>query len=170
MQSPLYLEAVAYAKSLQQSITGSIEALEADSVPTNFLGQPTRKPATFLRDSWTRPNNGGEGISCVLAGGAVLEKGGVNISIINGVLPPRAVQQMRADHAGLETVAAGQSLPYAVVGLSIVLHPNNPMAPTCHFNFRYFETYDPKDLSKPVASWFGSVPNPSCRPIPCYPR
>lgn len=87
----------------------------------------------------------------------MLEKGGVNISIINGVLPPKAVQQMRADHAGLETVAAGESLPYAVVGLSIVLHPNNPMAPTCHFNFRYFETYDPKDLTKPVASWFGSV-------------
>ncbi|KAL7409780.1 Coproporphyrinogen III oxidase, partial [Mrakia frigida] len=144
----------AYVKSLQETITSSIEKLEEEATPSSLFSTPP-PPARFLHDSWIRPNNGGEGTSCVIKGGTVLEKGGVNISIIQGLLPPRAVAQMRADHAGLEHVDKTKSLPYAVVGLSIVLHPNNPLAPTCHFNIRYFEIYDDKDLTKPVASWFG---------------
>lgn len=39
---------------------------------------------------------GGGGITCVMEDGDVFEKAGVNISVVHGVLPPGAVQQMRA--------------------------------------------------------------------------
>ena len=31
-------------------------------------------------------------------------------------------------------------VPFFACGLSSVMHPRNPMAPTMHFNYRYFET------------------------------
>jgi coproporphyrinogen III oxidase len=37
--------------------------------------------------------------------------------------------------------------------LSMVLHPVNPMAPTVHLNYRYFETANPDGTSN--AWWFG---------------
>ena len=38
-------------------------------------------------------------------------------------------------------------------GLSLVLHPNNPMVPTVHANWRYFEMYD--EQGDIVTQWFG---------------
>ena len=38
-------------------------------------------------------------------------------------------------------------------GLSLVIHPKNPMAPTVHANWRYFEMYD--DNGNVINSWFG---------------
>ena len=57
----------------------------------------------FRVDRWLRKEGGG-GITCVLQDGEVLEKAGVNISVVRGVLPPKAVQQMRArlDHSSIE--------------------------------------------------------------------
>ena len=31
-------------------------------------------------------------------------------------------------------------VPFFAAGISSVMHPNNPHAPTMHFNYRYFET------------------------------
>ncbi|CDZ97010.1 Coproporphyrinogen III oxidase CPO/HEM13 [Phaffia rhodozyma] len=147
--SPQYTAMVDYVRSLQQRITSSIESLEAAHTPS------ADSPAKFLHDSWSRANHGGEGMSCVLTSGRIIEKGGVNISIVHGLLPPRAIAQMKADHSVLGSVPAGTSLPYSACGLSLVLHPKNPMAPTVHMNIRYFETYHPDDLSTPLACWFG---------------
>ena len=44
----------------------------------------------------------------------------------------------RATEDGL--VKAGDTIDYFATGLSCVMHPRNPMAPTMHFNYRYFET------------------------------
>jgi len=78
----------------------------------------------------------------VLEGGKVLEKAGVNISGVHGDLPP-AMQQY---------FGVGESQFYAC-GLSLVLHPRNPMAPTVHANWRYFELYDLSGHL--IDSWFG---------------
>lgn len=51
----------------------------------------------FKADEYARPLGGG-GRSCVLQGGKVFEKAGVNISVVHGDLPPAAVKQMRARH------------------------------------------------------------------------
>ena len=129
--------------------------------------------ARFLIDSWLR-KEGGEGISCVLQDGETFEKAGVNISVVHGNLPPAAIRQMSADHAGLLEKTGYRlegadpqvkGLPFYAAGLSLVVHPRNPFAPTVHFNYRYFELTHPETLAdgspnprystEPVAWWFG---------------
>lgn len=148
-----------------------MEELEA-SVPPNEHA-PAMQAPTFERDHWLRPQ-GGEGSSCVIRGGRVFEKGGVNVSVVHGKLPPAAIKQMRADHKSLKISEEDKdkSMPFFAAGISIVLHPWNPHAPTIHMNYRYFEVdrpETPKDAldttsgsstaagfaAEPVAWWFG---------------
>ena len=112
----------------------------------------------FRRDKWNRPNGGG-GTSCVLQEGNVFEKAGVNTSIVYGSLPRPAIEKMRADHKSFVDSDA-ESLDFFAAGISLVLHPHNPMAPTVHLNYRYFETSDPRDPVNATGQathnwWFG---------------
>ena len=104
----------------------------------------------FCKDTWTRPA-GGDGVSCVLQDGKVFEKAGVNTSIVYGTLPRVAIAKMRVNHKALDPDI--DSLEFFAAGLSLVLHPQNPMAPTVHLNYRYFETMDKSGDGK--AWWFG---------------
>ena len=113
----------------------------------------------FKVDTWERPHGGG-GISCVLQDGNVFEKAGVNISIVYGTLPRPAILKMRANHKALDPDV--DSLQFFASGLSIVLHPKNPMAPTIHMNCRYFETANADGSSN--AWWFGGGTDLT----PCY--
>lgn len=108
----------------------------------------------FHTDSWVRGDNGGGGLSMVLQNGTTFEKGGVNISVVHGKLPPQAVQRMRADHKNLKGCGADGLVAFFACGLSLVIHPHNPHAPTTHLNYRYFETEDP-ETGEPGAWWFG---------------
>tara|TARA_B100000767_G_scaffold270717_1_gene294976 strand:- start:37492 stop:38394 length:903 start_codon:yes stop_codon:yes gene_type:complete len=96
---------------------------------------------TFKEDIWKRSEGGG-GRTRVIENGAVFEKGGVNISRVHGDLP-KTMQT---------TLNVSQSSFYAC-GLSLVLHPKNPLLPTVHANWRYFEMYDLK--GNIVDQWFG---------------
>lgn len=100
----------------------------------------------FIIDRWKREEGGG-GITCVLQDGDVFEKAGVNISVVSGNLPAAAAQQMRSRGKKLSD---GQ-LPFFAAGISAVIHPRNPMVPTIHFNYRYFEVDDKGDKQW----WFG---------------
>jgi coproporphyrinogen III oxidase len=139
-----------YIENLQNTIVTALEKLDPNAPP-------------FFRDRWERPNQGGYGISSVFStpfsptpATTILEKAGVNISVVHGSLPPRAVKQMVADHATLPYNPDSQEeLPFFAAGLSIVIHPRNPHAPTVHANYRYFEVYDPADESRVTAWWFG---------------
>lgn len=88
----------------------------------------------FKIDRWERKEGGG-GITCVLQDGDVFEKAGVNISVVSGNLPPGAVAQMKSRGKNL----GEGKLPFFAAGVSSVIHPRNPMVPTIHFNYRYFE-------------------------------
>lgn len=105
----------------------------------------------FRIDEWERPNGGGGGRTCVMQDGNVFEKAGVNISIVHGKLNKKAIEDMRQNHKNLASDA--DSLNFYVLGLSMVMHPKNPMAPTVHMNCRYFETIKPDGTSK--SAWFG---------------
>ncbi|CAN6674879.1 oxygen-dependent coproporphyrinogen-III oxidase [Trichomonascus vanleenenianus] len=107
----------------------------------------------FRVDKWERPNNGGYGITTVIENGNVIEKGGCNISVIQGAIPPAGVQKMRVDHSSLRSVDPEGHVPFRVCGLSMIMHPKNPMAPTVHLNYRYFETQNQDGT--PQAWWFG---------------
>ncbi|TYJ27738.1 hypothetical protein E1A91_A07G209300v1 [Gossypium mustelinum] len=122
---------------MQESVCGALEALDG--------------AGKFKEDAWTRPGGGG-GISRVLQDGAVFEKAGVNISVVYGVMPPEAYRAAKASAADQKP----GPVPFFAAGISSVLHPKNPFAPTLHFNYRYFETDAPKDTpGAPRQWWFG---------------
>lgn len=66
----------------------------------------------------------------------VFEKAGVNISVIRGNLKPQLAKQMTAQRG--KQLGPGPHTFFAS-GISSVIHPRNPMVPTMHFNYRYFE-------------------------------
>ena len=82
----------------------------------------------FRRDDWLRPE-GGSGTSCVIESGNVLERGGVNFSHVMGDRLPPSASAARPHLAGRG---------FEVMGVSLVLHPRNPYAPTVHMNVRLF--------------------------------
>jgi coproporphyrinogen III oxidase len=88
----------------------------------------------FLVEKWERQEGGG-GVTCVMGEGEVFEKAGVNVSVVHGILPPGAAQQMRSRGKQLKE----GKLPFFAAGISSVIHPRNPNVPTIHFNYRYFE-------------------------------
>lgn len=97
--------------------------------------------ARFQEDKWERPGGGG-GKTRVIADGDVIEKGGVNTSIVHGALPETMQKAFK--------VEAGE---FFACGISLVIHPVNPFVPTTHANYRYFELYD--DKGNEIDSWFG---------------
>ena len=97
--------------------------------------------AKFREDLWHRPEGGG-GRTRVIENGSVFEKGGVNISAVHDTLPDTMQQLFNVGEAD-----------FFACGLSLVIHPKNPMVPTVHANWRYFEMYD--DNGNVINSWFG---------------
>lgn len=95
----------------------------------------------FKEDLWQRPEGGG-GRTRVIENGDVFEKGGVNISAVHGELP----ETMQA-YFGVKNAH------FYACGLSLVIHPKNPMVPTVHANWRYFELYNQQN--EIVDQWFG---------------
>lgn len=123
-------EAARLVGALQERICERVSAVERTIA--NRLG---RTPAAFRCDDWRSdgaPNAvSGHGSTRIIADGAAFEKGGVNTSVVTGTaLPPSLVAQ-RPELAGHGFFAAG---------VSVVMHPRNPHAPTAHCNYRYFET------------------------------
>jgi coproporphyrinogen III oxidase len=116
-----------YIQDLQNTITTKLEAVDGK--------------ATFKEDLWKRKEGGG-GRTRVIENGNVFEKGGVNISAVHGKLP-----ETMQHYFGVEDA------DFFACGLSLVLHPKNPMVPTVHANWRYFEMYD--QAGNIVDQWFG---------------
>jgi coproporphyrinogen III oxidase len=122
-------EAVAeYLLGLQDRICAELSVLDGGTA--------------FLEDAWTRPEGGG-GRTRVLSGGEVFEKAGVNFSRVSGGVLPASASAHRPELAGRSFVA---------MGVSLVIHPNNPYVPTSHANVRLFVAQHPD--AAPVW-WFG---------------
>ncbi|KAF7725320.1 Coproporphyrinogen-III oxidase [Apophysomyces ossiformis] len=132
---PMRLRMEAFVKGLQDRIVSDIEALDGKQ---------------FTRTTWKR-QEGGEGITCVLQDGNVFEKAGVGVSIVYGQLPKAAVEQMRHDRG--KDISADGPVPFFAAGISLVMHPHNPNAPTVHLNYRYFEIEN--EDGSPKMWWFG---------------
>lgn len=101
----------------------------------------------FREDAWERPGGGG-GRSRVIQDSDVFEKAGVNVSVVHGTLSPAAASKM----GGGQALSPDADLAFFATGVSLVLHPHNPFAPTVHANYRYFERGSGET---PAAWWFG---------------
>ena len=116
-----------YLLDLQARIVAGLEGID---------GEP------FRRDEWSRPEGGG-GLSRLIENGSVLERGGVLFSHVMGERMPASATAHRPELAGRS---------WEAMGVSLVLHPRNPYAPTVHLNVRYFLAQKPD--ADPVW-WFG---------------
>jgi coproporphyrinogen III oxidase len=117
----------AWLLQLQNDIVQALEAVDG---------------ASFLRDEWQRAEGGG-GISRLVEEGNVIERGGVNFSHVLGAKLPPSASAHRPDIGGN---------PWEAMGVSLVIHPRNPYAPTVHMNVRFFSTTNA--AGEPVW-WFG---------------
>lgn len=81
----------------------------------------------FREDIWERPGGGG-GRTRIYTGEHI-EKGGVNFSAVEGIMPEKITKAL-----GINPTS------FFATGVSIVLHPSNPHIPIIHMNVRYFET------------------------------
>lgn len=113
---------------LQESIVARLAAIDPD--------------VAIVTDKWDR-DSGGSGISRVMSGGKVFEKGGVNFSHVFGKAMPASATAERPELAGRA---------FQAMGVSLVIHPLNPMVPTSHANFRLFVAEKEGEES---VWWFG---------------
>jgi coproporphyrinogen III oxidase len=117
-----------YLLNLQDNICKALEGEEPE--------------ARFFEDLWTRSEGGG-GRTRVLSNGQVFEQGGVNFSHVSGFnLPPSATAK-RPELANRQ---------FQAMGVSLVIHPNNPYVPTSHANVRLFIA---EKKNVPAIWWFG---------------
>ena len=118
-----------YLIDLQQTICSEIELLDGGTV--------------FEQDYWSRDDQRGNGVTCIISNGNVFEKGGVNFSIIHGDKMPKSATALRPELEGRQ---------YTALGVSLVLHPDNPFIPTAHANVRFFVA---EEQGKDPIWWFG---------------
>lgn len=116
-----------YLQDLQHRIVTALEEID---------GKP------FIADAWTRAEGGG-GVSRIIEQGNVLERGGVGFSHVTGTALPPSAAASRPEIAGRG---------WEAMGVSLVLHPRNPYAPTVHMNVRFFTT---TNASGEPVWWFG---------------
>jgi coproporphyrinogen III oxidase len=96
----------------------------------------------FERDAWERNGSdgglSGRGVTAVQENGPVFERAGVALSDVRGSKLPPAATARNPQLAGRE---------FRAMGVSVVMHPRNPYAPTSHMNVRFFSAGD--------VWWFG---------------
>lgn len=96
----------------------------------------------FIQETWERVEGGG-GRSRVLSEGLVFEQAGINFSHVHGRTLPASATAQRPELAGCQ---------FQAMGVSLVLHPQNPYVPTSHANVRFFIAEKPDH--EPIW-WFG---------------
>jgi len=118
-----------YLVQLQESICSDLELLDGRAI--------------FEIDRWTKEDGSGSGITSVICDGNVFEKGGVNFSIVQGNKMPKSASALRPELEGRK---------YTALGVSLVMHPENPYIPTVHANVRFFVA---EESGKKPIWWFG---------------
>ena len=113
---------------LQHTICATLETFE--------------KTTQFIEDAWTRPQGGG-GLTRIINNGAIFAKAGVNFSHISGEQLPPSASASRPELAECR---------FSALGVSVVIHPDNPYIPTAHANIRFFIAE--KENAAPIW-WFG---------------
>lgn len=129
-QAPDVPRVHAYLTRLQDSIVDGLESVDGGK---------------FRRDEWTREQGGG-GISRLIEGGELFERAGVLFSHVKGDTLPASATAHRPGVAGRH---------WEAMGVSLVLHPENPYVPTTHMNVRMFVAYAEPGSGNSDIFWFG---------------
>ena len=117
-----------YLLGLQDNICKALEVEEPET--------------RFMEDLWARAEGGG-GRTRVLSNGHVFEQAGVNFSHVSGFRLPPSATAKRPELANRQ---------FQAMGVSLVIHPNNPYVPTSHANVRLLIA---EKENEPTIWWFG---------------
>jgi coproporphyrinogen III oxidase len=117
-----------YLLQLQNTVCTALEELDGQS--------------KFVEETWQRVGGGG-GITRVLTKGLVFAKAGVNFSHVSGEQLPSSASCHRPELVGRK---------FSALGVSLVIHPDNPYIPTSHANVRFFLA---EKEGFPSVWWFG---------------
>ena len=123
-----------YFTGLQTRIVSAVEALEGE------------RSGRFRADPWQKDTGqplGGNGLTCIIEGGRVFERGGIAFSHVTGPELPASATTKRPELAGRA---------FEAMGVSLVLHPENPYGPTAHMNVRCLVA---RKAGEPPVVWFG---------------
>jgi len=123
-----------YFTGLQTHLVAALETLEGE------------QGGRLRSDAWQKEPGqtlAGYGQTCIIEGGRVFERGGVGFSHVSGTALPASATAKRPELAGCA---------FEAMGVSLVLHPENPYCPTAHMNVRCFVAT--KEGEAPVW-WFG---------------
>ena len=119
--------------SLQEKMINQFQSIENEISKKN-----KKKTKYFFKREWKKNNKKeGGGTSCLLSGGEIFDKVGVNQSTVSGQFE----KTFRSKILGAE-----KNGKYWASGISVVAHMKNPKIPAFHFNTRFIVT------SK---AWFG---------------
>ncbi len=120
-----------YLLGLQQHIVAAVQAEDG---------------RTFITDAWAKAPGDklqGDGLTQLLEGDGLIERGGCNFSHVQGDKLPPSASQHRPELAGA---------PWQAMGVSLVMHPRNPYVPTVHMNVRFFAA---SPAGRDPVFWFG---------------
>lgn len=119
----------AYLLKLQEKICSTLEKEDGST--------------QFSKDVWEKQELQGGGLTCALENGTVIEKAAVNFSHVAGKNLPQSATELRPELA---------NAPFEALGVSLIVHPRNPYAPTTHANVRLFTA---NTLEGDSLWWFG---------------
>ena len=125
------LAAEAWFREVQARLTAELNAIEAEAPHDLYPGEP----GVFELKDWERPEGGGGTMG--LLRGRVIEKAGVHVSVVHGTFTPEMAKTMPG---------AEEDPRFFATGVSVIVHPKNPHAPTAHMNTRFICTTE---------TWFG---------------
>lgn len=108
-------------KEIQQTICQTLE--EADGT------------GKFTQDAWDKEI--GNGLTCVMQNGSIIEKAGVNFSHVHANFNEK-----------MANLLGENATSFAATGISSIIHSGNPFVPTIHMNMRYFSLDN-------GSAWFG---------------
>ena len=137
---------------LQRQIISALEAEDGsrfredqwqrESVTKSEQSQPSQPSQPSEQPALT----GGGGLTCILEGGALLERGGIGFSNVSGTRLPPSATAARPQLVGRH---------WEAMGVSLVLHPRNPYIPTVHLNVRFFVAQPIEGSGEEAIWWFG---------------
>lgn len=127
--------------AIQDELLRAVEALDGSG-------------ARFLREPWTRAAGAegvsapGRGLTAVLEGGHLIEKGAASVTHVSGALSAARAAAL----ASRGVPGAVEGAPYAAAALSIVFHSRSPHVPTLRGDVRVFSTGEGKENSSSSSS------------------